>query len=115
MQGEFNQDVRRFLLHSVSETFAEVRRFVLYREYSKEKVINGLLELCAALNIDLIRTDEPPPQVERGPILHLVCMKCNRSFGKRGRYNPCCGACERSLRQELGIGKGKILKLVVKR
>jgi hypothetical protein len=84
--NNLDPEVRKFLLYTVSETFAEIRKFVEFKQYDRQKVLSGIQELSALFNL----------QEDIKPIVHgdyLSCVKCSRKKNKR-LSSPYCWKCQ---------------------
>ena len=96
----FDKDFRGFVLLSMSETFAEARRFLIGVQYDRDKVERGLLELCALFGLEVTRPEDLPPlEKDLDPRAVPNCMACGRPLkGARRRFGY-HDKCERLVRQ----------------
>ena len=95
-------NLKQFVMLSMSETFSQARRYLAGVEYDREKLVAGLLDLCALFEIETVTPD--PPEIIRVPeprLLHKACLYCKRPLNHPGRrsfgYHT---RCERKLRSE---------------
>ena len=96
----FDKDFRGFVLLSMSEVFAEARKFFSGVEYDRDKVERGLLDLCAIFGLDVTRPEALPPlEKDLDPRPLLNCMAYGRMLkGARRRFGY-HDKCERLVRQ----------------
>jgi hypothetical protein len=102
--NNLDPEVRKFLLYTASETFSEIRKFVEFKQYDRQKAISGLQELCVLFDLKFVADEKTEEHIKD------ICRYCGKKKINLRRGNfPFHVKCEIAHRKK--VGKFKILKM----
>jgi hypothetical protein len=93
--NNLDPEVRKFLLYTVSETFAEIKKFVEFKQYDRQKAISGLQEICVLFDLKFVADEKTEEHIKD------ICRYCGKKKINLRRGNfPFHVKCEIAHRNE---------------